>query len=112
MSDSQRRLLQGFAEYEDTSLAAMHSTIGVRPGTRLMRIVRLSYGFRLWLATRDYIHGTYMELHDNGQVVTFITRVDEGDETILVRPSDEEIRQRHARATTVARGISEDQSGT
>ena len=72
----------------------MHSTIGVQPGTRLYRIVRLSYGWRVWLSTRNFIHGSYMELHNNGMVMRIECRTDEGDEVYRIRPSDEEIINR------------------
>ena len=70
----------------------IHSIVGCQPGTRLYRIIRLPYGWRLWLATRDFIYGSYLELHDNGLVVRYESRIDEGDEIIKVRPTDVEIR--------------------
>lgn len=56
-----------------------------------MRLIRLPRGWRLWLATRDFVFGTYLELHDTGRVVNITTRADEGDEIFQARPSDDEI---------------------
>lgn len=94
-SMSQERMLAGFALYREPSTMPAgkdHNTMQMQPGTRLHRIIRLYHGWRLWVATRDYIYGTYTELHDTGRVVTIVTRADEGDEIIHARPSDEEIR--------------------
>jgi hypothetical protein len=105
-------MLEAFAEFAATDpvySTIMHSVVGCAPGTRLYRIIRLPYGWRLWLATRDFIHGSYLELHDNGRVVRFETRPDEGDELFVVRPSDEEIRHGHnTKATRNARGGKEE----
>jgi hypothetical protein len=49
-------------------------------------------GWRLWIMTADYITGTYLLCYDNGKVERHTIRTDEGDEIIVVRPSDEEIR--------------------
>lgn len=89
-----QRMLEGFADYERATQPTMrmHSVVGCQPGTRLYQIVRLPYGWRLWLATRDFIHGSYMEVHDTGRVVRFETRPDEGDEIYVVRETDEAIR--------------------
>ena len=95
------RMLAGFALYREGSPAQPgghsantldHYTMQMQPGTRLQRIIRLPRGWRLWLATRDFVFGTYLELHDTGRVVNITTREDEGDEIIHARPSDEEIR--------------------
>ena len=72
----------------------MHSTIGVQPGTRLYRIIRITDAWRLWLATRDFIHGTYMDLYGDGTAIRTECRPDEGDEVYRIRPSDEEIINR------------------
>jgi len=53
-----------------------------------MRIERLAHAWRVWLATRDYVWGTYLLLHDSGQVERVTARVDEGDEVYTVRPTD------------------------
>lgn len=83
--------------YNATQPPAVHphmdrDTMQMPPGTRLHRIIRLYHGWRVWIATRDFIYGTYLELHDTGRVVNITTREDEGDEIIHARPSDEEIR--------------------
>ena len=93
-------MLEGFAEYAliDPVAHDMHGVVGCPPGTRCMRIVRLPYGWRIWQATRDFIYGTYLELHDNGKVVHFTVRADEGDDIFVVRDTDEAIRNKtHAR---------------
>ena len=64
------------------------NTIGVPPGTRLQRIIRLSTGWLQWLATSNYIHGTYIVLYDDGRIIHVVCRVDEGDEFMQVRPAD------------------------
>lgn len=94
MSERQRLMLEAWAVCERERRAALsgdHNTIAVLPGTRLYRIVRLTYGWRLWLATRDFIHGTYMDLHNDGTIMRTECRPDEGDEVYRVRPSDEQI---------------------
>ena len=51
------KLLEGFAEYakQDPVYSTIsHSVIGCQPGTRLYRIIRLPYGWRIWTATRDF----------------------------------------------------------
>jgi hypothetical protein len=57
-----------------------------------MRVERVSHGWRVWLATNDYVFGTYLLLHNSGQVQRVVTRVDEGDDTIVVRPTDDVVR--------------------
>lgn len=91
------RMLAGFALYNPESEPAApigvdHYTIGTPIGTRLMRIIRLYHGWRLWTSTADFKFGTYLELFDNGRVLQCTTRVDEGDEFMWIRPSDEHIR--------------------
>ena len=62
-------------------------------GTRLLRIVRVDrHTWLLWTATKDYRLGTYTLLHDDGRVERVTARADEGDETLLNRPSDREIQ--------------------
>jgi len=46
------------------------------------------------LATRDFIHGTYMDLYGDGTAIRTECRPDEGDEVYRIRPSDEEIINR------------------
>lgn len=87
-------MLDAFAVCERERRVALrgdHNTIAVQPGTRLYRIVRLSSGWRLWTATRDFVHGSYRELHNDGTIIAYECRPDEGDEVYRVRPSDEQI---------------------
>jgi len=101
MTTRHERMLQAFAEFAENDPAVhLHSVVGVQPGTRLYRIIRLPYGWRLWLATRDFIYGSYLEMHDTGEIMRYETRADEGEEIIRVRPSDEEIRNAHAKDET------------
>lgn len=72
-------------------------TIGMELGARCHRIVRLPNGWRIWLATRDYKFGTFIELSDQGRAVRFVTRIDQGDEIYQVRPSDAEIKRWHSK---------------
>ena len=78
-----------------TMAMADHDTVGIPRNTKLQRIVRTRmhtmsapYGWRLWIATNDYILGTYIELYDDGRVYTVTVRSDEGDEITYVRPAD------------------------
>jgi hypothetical protein len=90
-------LIEGFASYkppEDIPMPVDHTIVGMPPGTRLYRIVRLPRGWRLWIATRDYISGTYLELFEDGRVMNCTARVDEGEEVFWVRPSDQSIRNK------------------
>ena len=64
------------------------NTIGIPLGTRLLRIVRTTDGWRCWIATRDFIHGTYLHLHNDGSITRVVVRVGEGDEIMQVRPPD------------------------
>lgn len=66
-------------------------TIGVPPGTRLQRINRYNNGWLLWTATNNFRHGTYLLLYDDGRIMHCVTRVDEGDEIMQVRPADKEV---------------------
>lgn len=69
-----------------------HASVGCPLGTRLHRVVRVNPEvWRLWVATNDYVLGTYLELHSSGEIVRVTARSDEGDEVYLVRPSDQEI---------------------
>lgn len=88
-------MLEAFAEYERRDPAVVgprHNVVGMPLGSRLHRIYRRSYGWQLWIATADFVRGTYLELHDNGQIVRVTIRDDEGDEHFAVRPTDEHIR--------------------
>lgn len=82
-------MLDAFIAFE-RDRQATHSVVGVPVGTRLQRIIRHEYGWQLWVATRDFAHGTYYVLYNNGAMDNITTRSDEGDEIIFVRPSDDE----------------------
>ena len=105
---SQERMLAGFAlmpspgseatpgpriQLSPTQPQLQHdnNTIALIPGTRLQRIIRLSYGWRLWTATRDYVFGSYLELYNDGTIANWTTREDEGDEFFFSRPADKDI---------------------
>jgi hypothetical protein len=75
-------------------LPKMHRIVGMPLGSRCKRIERLIDGWRVWLNTNDYVFGTWLELYDDGSIVSVTTRVDEGDESFVVRPSDDEIRRK------------------
>lgn len=62
--------------------------VGMPPGSRCQRIVRLRHAWMLWVSTNDYKHGTYLLLCDTGEVVRVTVRDEEGDEHFLVRPAD------------------------
>ena len=86
-----QRMLEGFALYtaaQPRDFSAQHDIIGVPIGTRLQRIVRLPNAWRLWTATRDFMHGSYLELHNNGRIMNCTARADEGDEVFEARPPD------------------------
>jgi hypothetical protein len=84
-------MLEAFAEYEQskrTQIRGDHNTIAVPLGTRLLRMIRLPHGWRLWLSTNDFIYGTYLELFDDGRILRVTARQDEGDEMFWVRMED------------------------
>ena len=88
-----QRMLEGFALYtaaqpRDFSARPDPDIIATPPGTRLQRIIRLPRGWRLWTATRDFMHGSYLELHNNGRIMNCTARADEGDEVFEARPPD------------------------
>lgn len=58
--------------------------IGVQPGTRIRGIHRLHDRWILWLETRDFKYGTFLECHDNGLVLNTTEREDDGIETFTV----------------------------
>ena len=89
------RLLDAFIAYErDRSVQLdAHRIVGVPVGTRLQRIIRNEDGWQLWVATRDYVYGTYYLLYSDGSMYSVTARPDEGDEYIQVRPSDDTIRR-------------------
>jgi hypothetical protein len=88
------RMLAGFALYKEPHYTlGNHDTLATPLGCRLMRIVRLPHGWRLWVSTRDFRYGTFYELFDDGRVLNCTAREGEGDEVYWARPSDEEIRR-------------------
>lgn len=87
-----KRMLEAFALYEHSArIPDMHNIMQQYPGTRLYRVVRIPDGWRVWIATRDFIHGSYLELHNTGLVVRYDVRPDDGEESFVVRPSDDDI---------------------
>lgn len=86
------RMLAGFALYREQSLRPDQCTIGMPIGSRAMQLIRLPNGWRLWLATKDFVYGTYIELFSDGRIMHMTTRCNEGDEYFWARPSDEDIR--------------------
>lgn len=68
--------------------------VGMPIGSRCKRIERMIDGWRVWIATHDFILGTWLELYDDGRVTHNTIRDNEGDEFFDVRPSDEEIRRK------------------
>lgn len=85
-------MLQAFADYEHAhALPDHHNIMQQYPGTRLYRVVRIPDGWRVWLATRDFIHGSFLELHNSGLVIRYDVRPDDGEESIVCRPSDDDI---------------------
>ena len=86
------KLIAGFASLPYPSLTTEQCLVGTPLGTRLQRIVRMEHGWRLWLSTNDYVHGTYLECHNSGMIERITVREDEGDEVILIRPTDNTIR--------------------
>jgi hypothetical protein len=87
-------MLEGFALYQEPEPSGVgdSNTVATPAGTRLMRIIRLPHGWRVWTATNDFRYGTYFELFDDGRILRTTTRVDEGDQHDWVRPSDVAIR--------------------
>jgi len=90
------RMLDAFIAYEKThsEMHHGHNTIGMQPGTRLYRIERTDSGWRIWTATRDFVHGSYIELHNDGSAYRWECRPDEGDECIMIRWDDAEVHYR------------------
>lgn len=87
-------MLDAFVDYERSHvLSTEHNILQQYPGTRLYRVVRIVGAWRVWLATRDFIHGSFLELHDTGLVMRYDIRPDDGEESFVVRPSDDDIRR-------------------
>ena len=57
-------------------------------GTRLLRIVRHAAHWQLWTATKDFVHGSYLELHDDGRIINTTEREGDGPETFIVKGPD------------------------
>jgi hypothetical protein len=88
-------MLDAFIDYEmrdPATVGPRHTIVGMPLGTRLLRMVRKPDCWWLWLATSDYVFGTYLCVYDSGRVERVTVREDEGDDIITVRPTDEEIR--------------------
>ncbi len=65
------------------------TTIGIPSGTRLLRIIRHDTWWQLWIATKDYVHGTYLACYDDGRVMNITLREGDGPDEFHVRPSDD-----------------------
>ena len=86
------KLIDSFATLPYPELTPEQCLVGMPIGSRLHRIIRLEHGWRLWISTNDYVYGTYLECHNSGIVKRITVRPDEGDEEIMVRPTDNTIR--------------------
>ena len=86
-------LLEGFATYKPRVLTERERIVGMPPGTRCMRLERMMHGWRVWLATLDFVYGTYLELLDTGEVYRITARDNEGDDVMTIRPDDDTIRE-------------------
>ena len=62
--------------------------IGLPPGTRILAIDTIPGGWRLWLGTRDYIHGDFINLMHDGHVERVFVREDDGDQTHVIKRAD------------------------
>ncbi len=89
-------MLDAFIAYERNTqhMPDTSHIIGMSPGTRCYRIIRTDSGWRVWVATRDFIHGSYIELHNDGSAYRWECRPDEGDECIMIRWDDAEVHYR------------------
>lgn len=89
-------MLSAFREYETyrSRILVDHSIVGIPVGTRLRRIVRQPDGWIIWMATNDFIHGTFLAVYNDGQINRVTIREDEGPEVFRIRPSDDEIANR------------------
>ncbi len=86
-------MLQAFREYEARGARVLvdHSIVGIPVGSRLRRIIRKPNGWWIWMATTDFIHGTYLDVRNDGQITRVTIREDEGPEEFVIRPSDDVI---------------------
>ena len=99
-------MLNAFADYEHAhALPDHHNIMQQYPGTRLYRVVRIPDGWRIWLATRDFIHGSFLELHNSGLVMRYDIRPDDGEESIVCRPSDDDILRSQASRDSGERSV-------
>ena len=89
-----QRMLANFAEYIDKPLPPDHTIVGMPLGARCHRITRLPRGWRVWIATNDFVYGTFLELFDDGRVLHCTTRPDEGEDVYWVRPCDDEVKRK------------------
>lgn len=64
------------------------TTIATPLGTRLQRIIRHDDKWQLWIATRDFKHGTYLLLYDDGRIQNVTEREDEGPIMFDVKGTD------------------------
>jgi len=66
--------------------------IGIQPGTKALRVERVEHShWILWISTKDFKTGTYLEFHDDGHI-NRVTIFPDGMEDILeVKPR--EVRQ-------------------
>jgi len=65
--------------------------IGLQPGTRMLKLERSVGGKRwlIWLHEEECKgHGTYLELHEDGQIDRVTERADGTFERFLVKPPD------------------------
>lgn len=63
--------------------------VAIPPRTTNGAIDRLTGSrWRIWLATPDFIHGTYLVLYSNGAVERVTVREDEGDEVMIVKDGE------------------------
>lgn len=98
MNQRQLWMLQAFADYEQRDPATVgprHTVVGMPVGTRLLRMIRKPGCWWLWIATSDFIFGTYLCVYDDGRIERVTVREDEGDDIITIRPSDEFIRMKY-----------------
>ncbi len=64
--------------------------VGIPPDTQLLRIDRLVDSYILWISTKDFIHGTYLQVYNDGEVLHCTERNDEcGPDVYTIKPSDD-----------------------
>jgi len=63
--------------------------VGIQPGTHALRLERVEHSYWiLWLHTKDFKSGTYLELHDNGQIQRVTAFADGMEEKLEIKPKD------------------------